>query len=54
MYNYRVETVLKKLQAKLPVLSEAEKNMQKELSGIREKLKGFASEIALVSRKGPC
>ena len=41
--------MLKKLQAKLPVLSEAEKNMQKELSGIREKLKKFASEIALVS-----
>ena len=55
MYNcntcgvYRLEMVLKKLQAKLPVLSDAEKNMQKELKAIQEKLDGFKTSISQVT-----
>ena len=42
---FRVEMVLTKLQAKLPVLSDAEKNMHKDLKTIAEKIDNFNSSI---------
>ncbi len=44
----RIETVLKKLQARIPVVSEAEKDMHKELKKMEEKLKHYKNTIQQV------
>ena len=56
--SFRVEAVMVQLQAKLPVLSDAEKNMHKSLKSIDAKLQDFhasvkevCSVISLVSLK---
>ncbi len=45
---FRIETVLKKLQSRIPVVSEAEKDMHKELKKMDEKLKHYKNTIQQV------
>ena len=45
----RIETVLKKLQSRIPVVSEAEKDMHKELKKMEENLKHCKNAIQQVS-----
>lgn len=44
----RIEAVLKKLQTKIPVISEAEKDMHKELKKMEESLKHYKNAIQQV------
>ena len=49
--SFRVEAVMVQLQAKLPVLSDAEKNMHKSLKSIDAKLQDFHASVKEVKLK---